>query len=270
MAAVAPSDRWSSGEKYEPFIGRWSRLVAREFLAWLQVPAGVRWLDVGCGTGALTDAIVRAADPAKVLGVDPSPAFVEYARQHAVDRAVAFVTGDARELPAGDRSFDAAVSGLVLNFIPDRQRAVREMQRVVAGSGIVAAYVWDYPGEMWILRHFWDAAAGLDQAAHELHEGNRFPFCRPAELEALFAGAGLTAVESRAIVVPTEFRTFDDYWTPFLGGQGPAPSYLRSLDEARRTALREAVRARLPIGPNGSVRMTARAWACRGSRTGGD
>jgi SAM-dependent methyltransferase len=264
MNPPVPADVWSSGEQYEPYVGRWSRLVARDFVTWLNMPVGARWLDVGCGTGALSDAILRNASPSHVLGVDPSLAFIDFAGKHVIEEAVSFSVGNAQQLEADDGSFDAAVSGLVLNFVPDWHRAVSEMKRVAFVGGVVAAYVWDYPDEMWLIRHFWDAAVDLDPTARELHEGRRFAMCRPAELETLFNDVGLVAVESRGIVIPTVFESFDNYWGPFLGGQAPAPSYLRSLNETRRTALREAVRARLPISEDGSIHLTARAWAVRG------
>jgi len=161
-------------------------------------------------------------------------------------------------------SFDAAVSGLVLNFVPQPLRAVTEMARVVRPGGVVAAYVWDYAGKMELMRHFWDAAAALDDAARELDEGSRFPICRPAPLTGLFGQAGLHDVEARAIDIPAVFRDFDDYWSPFPGGQGPAPGYAMSLSEERRAALRDRLEAGLPIGEDGTIRLIARAWAVRG------
>jgi hypothetical protein len=133
---------------------------------------------------------------------------------------------------------------------------------------VVAAYVWDYAGRMELIRQFWDAAAALDPAAAGLDEGRRFPLCRPGPLAALFAGAGLAGVATRPIDVPTRFADFDDYWSPFLGGQGPAPGYAMSLDPQRRSALREALRARLPAAADGSIALTARAWAVKGVRPG--
>ncbi len=142
---------------------------------------------------------------------------------------------------------------------------MREMHRVAATDGVVAAYVWDYPGEMQMIRRFWDTAVSLDQSASELHQGRRFATCRPDHLESLFGAPGLDGVETLAIDVPTDFVDFDDYWTPFLGGQGVAPSYIASLDEPQRNRLRDAVRERLPTADDGTIRLTARAWAVRGT-----
>jgi SAM-dependent methyltransferase len=259
-------DVWAAGDRYEPYVGRWSRLVAREFLSWLSVPAGKDWLDVGCGTGALTQVILETSKSRTVRGIDPSPDFVEYARERTPDQRVSFEVGEAQAIPLEDASVDAAVAGLVLNFVPDVPAAAEEMVRVVRPGGAVAAYVWDYAGKMELMRYFWDAAAALDPAASDLDEGPRFPICSENALLDLFTGAGLDGVEVRAIDVPTHFCDFDDYWTPFLGGQGPAPGYAMSLDEDRRHLLRDRIRAALPVATDGSIELIARAWAVKGSR----
>jgi SAM-dependent methyltransferase len=267
--SVAPKpthtqDIWASGDAYEPYVGRWSRLVAREFLPWLSVPAGSRWLDVGCGTGALCQTILHLTNPGHVKGIDRSQDYVECARARILDARAQFEVGDAQALPAETGAYDAVVSGLVLNFIPASDRAVVEMVRATRPGGRVAAYVWDYAGNMQLMRHFWDAAAALNSAAYDLDEGRRFPICQPEPLQRLFQAAGLTRVEVHPVDIATVFRDFDDYWTPFLGGQGPAPGYAMSLSEERRAALRERIRASLPYAPDGSILLAARAWAVRG------
>jgi SAM-dependent methyltransferase len=266
MADAGAADVWATGAAYEPYIGRWSHLVARDFLPWLQIGAGRDWLDVGCGTGILTRAIVHVAAPRAVVGIDPSAGFVGYARARTADTRVHFDTGDARSLPFEAQAFDVVVSGLVLNFVSDPMQGVTEMMRVARSGGTVAAYIWDYADAMQMLRYFWDAAIALDPAALELDEGRRFPICQPQALRELFEAAGLTELEARAIEVPTRFRDFDDYWSPFLGGQGPAPSYVASLDEMHRSALRERLRGALPVGTDGSIHLVARAWAIRATR----
>jgi SAM-dependent methyltransferase len=233
-------------------------------LQWLDVPAGRLWLDVGCGTGALTATVLAVADPAQVVGVDPSEGFLADARARVADPRATFHAGDARSLPLPDHRFDAVVSGLALNFVPDPRRAVDEVARVTTPGGIAAAYVWDYAEGMSMMRYFWDAAAVLGDAAAELDESRRFPLCQPEPLAELWSDAGLDEVMVQAIEVPTVFADFDDYWRPFLGGQGPAPGYAMSLTEERRGALRDLLRLRLPSGPDGSIPLTARAWAVRG------
>jgi SAM-dependent methyltransferase len=255
---------WASGAAYEPYVGRWSRLVAQDFLEWLVVPEGSKWLDVGCGTGALSQTILKVASPASVQGIDQSEGFVAYARAQVSDSRANFSAGDAQSLPFETGEYDAVVSGLVLNFIPQSARALAEMARVT--RGVAAAYVWDYADEMQLMRHFWDAAAALDSAALDLDEGRRFPLCKPEPLMQLFRDAGFRDVVTRAIDVPTVFKDFDDYWSPFLGGQGPAPSYAMSLSEERRTTLRDYIHAQLPVASDGSISLIARAWAVRGVR----
>ena len=260
------TDAWDSGEAYEPYVGRWSRPVAREFLGWLGAPPGGRWLDVGCGTGALAETVLSLAAPSEVVGIDPSPAYVAFARGRVADPRARFEVGDARALQEAPASFDAVVSGLVLNFVPEPEKAVAEMARVARPGGVVAAYVWDYAEGMQMMRHFWDAAGELDPGAQELDEGRRFPLCNPGPLADLFRTDGLGEVEVRSIDVPTVFRDFDDYWSPFLGGQAPAPGYAMSLGEERRAALRERIRAGLPTNAQGEHHLVARAWAVRGVR----
>ena len=265
-SSTKPKDTWVSGKAYEGYIGRWSRLVAREFLKWLAVPAGSQWLDVGCGTGVLSKTILELAEPAKIKGVDRSEGFINFAQKHMQDARVEFEVGDAEALTADPGTFDAAVSGLVLNFVPRPERAVAEMARVTRPNGVVAAYVWDYAGRMQLIRHFFEAAIALDPKNVELDEGRRFPICKSDAFGRLFESAGLQNVEVSPIEVPTIFRDFDDYWTPFLGGQGPAPSYAMSLSEEQRAALREQIRANMPFNSDGSISLVARAWAARGIR----
>ncbi len=263
---TSPAEAWDSGEAYESYVGRWSRLVAGEFVRWLSMASGSQWLDIGCGTGALSRSIVEPAESASVVGVDPSPDYVSYAREQLAGSRATCEVGDARALPVADGSFDAFVSGLVINFVPaaDQAKVVAEMHRAARPGGTVAAYVWDYAGQMQLMRQFWDAAVDLDPAARELDEGRRFPLCQPDPLAALFRGAGLRDVLVRAIDVPTRFSHFDDYWAPLLGGQGPAPTYAMSLSEDRRGALRERLRSHLTVASDGSIDLIARAWAVRG------
>ena len=261
-----PKDVWESGLAYEPYVGRWSRIVAREFISWLGVPAGSRWLDVGCGSGALSQTILESAAPSTVKGVDRSPGFIAFARENVRDERVRFEVGEAQSLPVATGEYEAVVSGLVLNFTPQPDQTVAEMVRATRTGGIAAAYVWDYAGQMQFMRYFWDAAAALDTIGSELDEGKRFPLCQPEPLERLFAEAGLQDVEVIPIDIPTNFRDFNDYWMPFLGGQGAAPAYLMSLSNEHQASLRERIRAELPFALDGSIPLVARAWAVRGVR----
>ena len=257
-------DNWAAGTLYEPYVGRWSRLVARDFLRWLALPTQLDWLDVGCGTGALTQTILQQMQPRSVKGIDPSAGFVDFAAAHVSHPKVTFEVGDAQSLPVESARFDVAVSGLVLNFVPKPSLAAQEIRRSVRPEGVVAAYVWDYAGKMEMMRYFWDATVELDPSASNLVEATRFPICQPPALVELFEQAGLRDVQTLTIDTPTTFKDFDDYWNPFLGGQGPAPSYAMSLTEERRNALRDRIHATLPISSDGSIPLIARAWAVRG------
>lgn len=264
MDQPAPLETWSSGDAYERFMGRWSLLVAREFVRWLEVSPASCWLDIGCGSGALTRTALELASPSAVLGLEPSAGFSVSARRLTEDQRAQFAQGDACALPCRAGGFDVVVSGLVLNFVPDPAMALAEMARTAQPGGTVAAYVWDYSDGMQMLRYFWDAAASLDPAAAALDEGRRFLLCRPAPLTELFRSAGLADVEVCLLDVPTVFRDFEDYWAPFLSGQGPAPGYAVALTDSRRTALKDHLFAALPGSPDGAIRLTARAWAVRG------
>ncbi|MEX2247751.1 MAG: methyltransferase domain-containing protein [Dehalococcoidia bacterium] len=258
------NERWSSGADYEAFVGRWSRLVVREFIDWLAAGPDLDWLDVGCGTGGLSQTILSSQQPASVRGVDRSPDYVRFVSDQIRDPRATFDVGDAQAIDAGDGAYDAVVSGLVLNFVAEPAKALSEFSRVLRPGGIAGVYVWDYAGEMQMLRRFWDAAVALDPEAAALDEGRRFGVCRPEGLMQLFGAAGLRDVETRPIDVWTEWPDFDSFWRPFLGAQGSAPTYVASLGEPARDALRERLRADVPLEPDGSVRMLARAWAVKG------
>jgi SAM-dependent methyltransferase len=261
-----PADAWTSDQAYEPYIGRWSRLVAPLFLRLLPTEPALAWCDVGCGTGALAHAVLASENPARVLGVDPSAEYLAAARRGTADDRFATAAGDATAVPAEDGEFDRVVSALMLNFVPQPEPAVLEMRRITRPGGWIGSYVWDYAEGMQLIRTFWDAATALDPGAVELDEARRFPLCAPDPLHALFGAAGLHEVAVEAITVRTVFADFDEVWRPFLGGQGPAPGYCTALPEDRRTALRERFRELLPAGPDGTVALDARAWAVHGRR----
>ncbi len=254
-------DAWVAGDRYDPYMGRWSRLVASAFVAWLEQPPGLRWVDLGCGTGALTSAVLAAAEPAAVTGVDPSPAFVSWAAHHVRDPRASFEVGEAATLSAG--SADTVVSGLVLNFLPDPVQAVAAMAAAARG-GTVAAYVWDYAGGMEMVHHFWEAAAGVDGGAAALHEAARFGEWDARRLAALWEAAGLTEVETTVVTVEHTDTDVEAVWAPFLGGTGPAPSYLSGLAPEGRLAVAAAFRDRLPVADDGTVTLAARAYAVLG------
>lgn len=255
-------ESWQSGDPYEYFMGRWSRLVADSFTDWLSPSTGLKWLDIGCGSGALSEVIINSCKPEKVTAIDQSDGFVSTAQKRLGSFADCKV-GNALSLPLEDSSVNTTVSGLVLNFIPEPEKVLAEMKRVTAAGGTVAAYVWDYAGKMEFLNHFWDIAVELNPKASNLHEGQRFPEANADGLKEIFKHSGLVEVETAPLDINTDFSDFDDYWKPFLGGQGPAPTYVLSLDKPERDKLRDALLERLPIQADGSIPMLARAWAAK-------
>jgi SAM-dependent methyltransferase len=264
MTESLKGDGWVAGDAYEAYMGRWSRPLARVFVEWLHPRASAHWLEIGCGTGALTSAICDLGEPASVVACDPSAPFIEHARKNLADARVSFVVAGADALPRRDGGFDAVACGLVLNFLPDAGAAVSAIRERLRRGGTVAAYVWDYAEGMEFLRFFWEAAVASDPPAAALDEGRRFPLCRPPALTSLFRAAGLAQVETHPLEIPTDFSTFDDYWTPFLRATGPAPSYVASLDPSRRESLKEQLRRRLHAGSDGPIHLRARAWVVRG------
>jgi len=258
-------DQWDAGSAYEEFMGRWSRRLAVQFVSWLKIPHGAYWLDVGCGTGSLASAICKDANPASVVGCDPAIPFVQFAREHCRDERASFVAAGVGNLPRRHGGYSCVASMLALNFFPNAEAAVHEMRSVASRQGAISACVWDYSEGMRFLRHFWDAAAELDTVARQMDEGVRFPLCRQDALIALFRSGGLDDVRCDPIEIPTTFRSFDDFWRPFLGGTGPAPSYVASLDGDRRARLAKNLERALHPGPDGSIELSARAWAVHGT-----
>ncbi len=262
--ADSAKETWGSGDAYERYVGRWSRPVAREFLGWLNVEPGLRWGDVGCGTGALVEGILAGSGPTSIIAIDRAEGFIRAARERVKDPRVQFDVGDALALAWPANSCDATVSGLVLNFVPDPKAMATEMVRVTRPGGTVGAYVRDYGGGMQMMRHFWDVAVLINPHDSKLDQAERFPICQPEPLATLFREVGLSPVSVRAISVATVFRDFNDYWTPFLGKQGAAPTYLAGLDAVARDRIRDTLKARLAAAADGPIGLTARARAVQG------
>jgi SAM-dependent methyltransferase len=263
---MCAKDQWTSGADYDRWMGRWSRLVAHEFIKWLSLPGGMRWLDVCCGSGVITEVILDHSSPAHVFGVDVSSEQISFARQHRAHANVTFETGNATALPLADSSFDIVVCGLGLNYLPNPAAGLEEFRRVTRPGGTIAVYVWDYLDGARFLREFWDAAVAIDSDAAAFDQARRFPMCTPLGLRDLFAQANLVEPTVHAIEVSTRFANFDDYWKPLLTGQGSAPNYLATRDKKIQSAIRERVKAALPADADGVINLPARAWAIRARR----
>ena len=254
---------FSAGTGYERFMGRWSRLLATELIAFAGVKDGERVLDVGTGTGALAAALVKSAPGAQVVGIDPSAGFIAYAQKDVGPRA-RFEVGDAQALKFTDASFDAAMALLVMNFVPDHAKAALEMRRVTRPGGTVSACVWDYDAGMQMLRYFWDEVVALDPAMAAKDERN-MKLSRQGQLGDLWKKAGLVNVEEKALTIDQRYSSFHDYWEPFLKGAGPGGAYVVSLPEPKRQQLEDRMRARLlKNGQDAPFTLKARAWCVKG------
>ncbi|MFT3816727.1 MAG: methyltransferase domain-containing protein [Rubrivivax sp.] len=254
---------------YEDFMGRWSRQLARLYVAFAGPRDGDRVLDVGTGTGALASALERALPASDIVGIDPSAGFIEFARRSATSPRSRFELGDAQALQFADSSFDQTMSLLVINFIADHVKAIGEMRRVTRPGGLVSACVWDYDAGMQMLRIFWDEVVALDPAMASRDERN-MKLTLERQLRGLWTQAGFDAVSEQPLSIEQTFASFDDYWAPFLAGVGPAGAYVAALGGDKRRELEARLRKRL-LGArsDGGFVLTARAWCVRGRVPGG-
>jgi ubiquinone/menaquinone biosynthesis C-methylase UbiE len=253
--------RFTAGAAYERYMGGWTRAAGASFLDWLAPRDGLDWLDLGCGTGAFTEALLDRAHPASVAAIDPAPAQIDHARAKPLAQKVDFRVADAQDLPFDDASFDVVVSALVLNFIPDRARALGEMRRVLRPGGVAAAYVWDLTGDLSIMRFFARALRAINADIPPI------PGVKSTRLEALaelFEQAGLADVAVHAFEVEQSYADFDAYWRAFLDNPTPASAFIAALPKAAHDDLYATVRASLPLAADGSLTFAARAHAVKG------
>jgi len=256
------AEMFSSAAAYEAYMGRWSARLAPLFADFVGLRNGGRVLDVGCGTGSMIQVVAERAPQAELVGVDPVQPFLDHARSRFSDPRVAFDRGSALELPYPDASFDYSLSLLVFQLLPEPAKAAAEMRRVTRPGGTVAACAWDGKG-LEMAAVLWEEGARLGLGGEW---GGERQCSSQGALAGLWGAAGLARVEEAALEIRTEFRSFDDYWLPLLGGVGPAGAYVAKLTPGQRDALREALRVRLLAGrPDGSFSLGARAWAVRGT-----
>jgi SAM-dependent methyltransferase len=252
--------RFDDGAAYERFMGRWSRAVGRVFLDWLAPPAGAHWLDVGCGTGAFSELVLDTCSPAAVTAVDPAKAQIDYVSRQPLAQRAEFRVADASVLPFPDAAFDIVACAIVINFIPDRSRALAEMRRVGRSSGVIAGYVWDFAGER---GPNWPLRLGMREIGAEVPRPAGAGDTALAALSSLFAGAGLEGIVTRTIEVSMDFRDFDDFWRVHTPSLHPITKAIAELRNADRLRLFERVRAELPPGPNGNIAYSVRANAIK-------
>jgi len=257
-------EMFSNASSYEKYMGRWSAKLAPLFAKFARIRDGDRVLDVGCGTGSLIQAVANLTRRSEVVGIDPTPGFITYARQRFTDPRITFDQGSAFELPYSGSSFDQSLSMLVFHLISAPDKAVREMRRVTKPGGTVATCTWDGSGGMELSSIFWTEAIKLDPAAEARSERARS--CNlEGQLSELWKATGLNDVEETAIDIRMDFTSFDDYWLPYLEGVGPTGVYVAGLSNDGRDALRERLRSRVLSGQSdGAFFFAARAWAVRG------
>jgi SAM-dependent methyltransferase len=258
VAVAEQSLSFDDGAAYERAMGRWSRAVAPAFLDWVAPPSGARWLEVGCGTGVFTELVVETCAPATVCAVDPSRAQIDHALCQPVARRVDFQVGDAQALPFADGTFDVVAAALVINFIPDRPRALGEMRRVARSGGIVAGYVWDFAAER---SPSGPLRLGMRQFGAEVPD---LPGTSDSSLSALgllFRAAGFESIATRSIEVTQLYPSFDDFWQAQTPGYYPTTRIIASMTTGERARLRETVRSRLSVRADGGIEYSARAHA---------
>jgi SAM-dependent methyltransferase len=263
-ASKAEAKMFAASAGYERFMGRWSRLLAPGYIAFAGVKNGDRVLDVGTGTGSLALAIEASMPASEIVGIDPSEGFIAYARKNAKSTRLHFEIGDAQALKFDDGSFDNTLALLVMNFIPDHNKAIAQMRRVTRAQGIVSACVWDYGAGMQMLRFFWDEAVALDPAI-EPRDERHMKLSQQGALAALWRNAGLINVKEEPLSIDQTYSSFNDYWEPFTKGAGPGGAYVVALSEDRRQQLEARMRRRL-LGDRqeGPFTLSARAWCTRG------
>jgi ubiquinone/menaquinone biosynthesis C-methylase UbiE len=256
----------ADGDGYELLMGRWSRLLAQPFVGFVGALDGERVLDIGCGTGHLARTVASVSRPAAMHAIDLSSTYIEHARRHTPHAGIQFNVGDACALPFGDHSFDRVLSMLVLHFVPQTAQAIAEMRRVARPGGVAAACVWDVRGGFVANRLFFDTAAALDPRAGERRARNYTrPMTRPGELAQAWRDGGFADVTETALCIRMEYASFDDYWAPYLGKDGPGAEYVAALNADERDTLQAAVRAAYLDGEaDGPRSYAALAWAVKG------
>lgn len=258
---MAEPSFFTDGHAYERFMGRWSRAVGEQFLDWLALPAGLRWLDVGCGTGAFTELIVKRCAPGQVVAIDPAEDQIGFARKGPAASRADFQVGGAQALPFAEREFDVAAMALVIAFVPDPGKGAAEMRRVVKPGGTVAAYMWDFAGNGFTQHPMIEAMAAIDVKVPAMPGAAITPL---DVLQDLFSRAGLDRIEGRRIDIEVSYADFDDYWSSQTALPNPTVQVIRKMPAPDVERLKNHLRQHLPTDRSGRIAYPARANAVKG------
>ncbi|MGY9018539.1 MAG: class I SAM-dependent methyltransferase [Alphaproteobacteria bacterium] len=250
--------------QYDDFMGRWSRQVATQFLDWIEVERGLRWLDVGCGAGMLAQTVIKNCAPSSVTGADPLEKSIVAAKQHPDNKNIQLEIGDAQDLPFEDSKFDAVISGLMIKFVPDKVKAICEMKRVVRPGSVIALYDWDMDSNMNTTRHFWEAVADIIPEREEDRTTDRTPMTEIDSIAKTFEAAGVKAVQQSTISFTTRFRNLDDYWNPITRNSQNVGRFYQTMTEEQQGAIHEQLKQSLPFADDGSISFESRAVAVKG------
>jgi ubiquinone/menaquinone biosynthesis C-methylase UbiE len=261
------TDLWTDGVLYENYTGRWSRLIADKFIDWLEVKQ-VRFkscIDMGCGTGALSEALLANGACASLTCLDRSLAYLSFAKQRILSSGVEFVQGDVQSTSLAASGYSLVVSGLVVNFVDSPAKMLREMLRLGRSGGVLGLYIWDFAEGMEPIRKFWDAAHKCNAPnVRKFDAGVRFPICQRDNLLRSITEAGWLEPKVAPVEIHARFKNFDDYWAPFLSGQGTGPAFAVGLTEEMREKVRKALMSLVTVSPDEPFTLRTRAWAAKG------
>ncbi len=250
--------------QYDNFMGRWSREVATQFIKWIGPEPHLSWLDVGCGTGTLAQTVIKSCSPSLIVGTDPLKSSIEAAKLHPENKDVEFQIGDVQDLPFDQAKFDFVISGLMIKFVKDKVRAIREMKRVTRAGGMTALYDWDMDGNMNTTRHFWDAVSTIRPECIESPKARKTPMTEIGSIASLFESAGINEIKQCIISFTTQFQDLDDYWSPITKNSQNVGRFYKTMTREERETVYRQLEKTLPFNSNGSISFESRAVAIKG------
>jgi SAM-dependent methyltransferase len=259
------TEKWDNTQGYEMYVGRWSSLLSIDFVNWLNARSNLKWLEIGCGTGALTKAIAEKCTPSYLLAIDKSDSYIEKAKENVNSGNVSFLNIDINSCPLNEK-FHYITSGLVLNFVPKFGDMLRKLMNNLEPGGEISSFVWDYGGHYQPMRHFWNAACEIIPGSEKFDAGRNFDICTKENLIRLFEGIGLNDIQFTTIERIATFQNFDDYWLPIISAQGSVTEFISTLKEAEKEKLKEHLKRKLPIAFNGEIKLVISVLAAKGRK----